>query len=258
MTSEVNQKAEAYYKAADTWATDLNAALRSSRRVAWVVATLAVVIAVAEAIALSMLMPLKTVVPYTLMVDRQTGYVQTLNPIEASRIGPDAALTQSFLVQYVIARENFDFATVQNDYRKVAIWSVERARGDYIASMQVTNPDSRLALLPRTAIVETHVRSISPLGKNTALVRFETVRRDRETSLQAPQGWAAIISYRFSDAPMSAEDRFINPLGFQVVHYRRSAETPPLSVEVAEAANGTSKSDLGIRSYTVIKPKSLP
>ena len=258
MTSEVRQKSEGYYKAADTWANDLNAALRSSRRVAWVVATLAIIIAVAEAIALSMLMPLKTVVPYTLMVDRQTGYVQKLNPIEQERIGPDAALTQSFLVQYVIARENFDYATVQTDYRKVAIWSVESARGDYIASMQVTNPDSRLARLPRTAVLETHVRSISPLGKNTALVRFETVRRDRETSLQAPQGWAAIITYRFSDAPMSAEDRFINPLGFQVVRYKRSAESPPLPAGDSLSENEKPQSDMGKRSYTTTGLKPLP
>ena len=69
-------------------------------------------IAVLEAGALILLTPLKTVEPYTLLVDRTTGYVQALKPLDADKIAPDTALTQSFLVQYVIARESFDIDTV--------------------------------------------------------------------------------------------------------------------------------------------------
>jgi type IV secretion system protein VirB8 len=217
-----------YFKEAESWASDRQQAQRKSHRVAWIIASVAVVVAVLEAVALTVLMPLKTVVPYTLMVDRQTGFVQSLNPIEPSRIAPDAALTQSFLVQYVIARESFDFATVQNDYHKVALWSADSASRDYIGTMQVSNPDSPLLRLPRGAVVETQVRSVSALGNRSALVRFETIRRDRAGLQLPPQGWVAMITYRFSDKPMSTEDRFLNPLGFQVLRYRRSAETPPI------------------------------
>lgn len=228
MTPDMPDAKDSYYKEAASWATDRNAALRSSRRTAWIVASLAMVVVILEAVALAVLLPLKTVVPYTLMVDRQTGYVQALDPIAANRIAPDTALTQSFLVQYVIAREGFDFASVQADYRKIALWSAESASSDYLGLMQVGNPDSPLVRLPRNTIVETRVRSVSALGNRTALVRFETVRRDRSGLAQLPQSWVAIIDYRFSDKPMSTEDRFLNPLGFQVVRYRRNAETPPL------------------------------
>ncbi|MBL0001848.1 MAG: type IV secretion system protein [Sphingomonadales bacterium] len=141
----------------------------------------------AEAIALIIALPLKTIVPYTLLVDRQTGYVQALDPIEAKRIAPDSALTQSFLVQYVIAREEFDIATVQSDYRKVALWSAENARSDYLSLMQVSNPESPLAQLPRSTLIETRVRSVSALGPKTALVRFETIRRDRAGAHHRPR-----------------------------------------------------------------------
>jgi type IV secretion system protein VirB8 len=39
-----------------------------------------------------------------------------------------------------------------------------------------------------------------------------------------------VISYRYSGAPMSADDRLLNPLGFEVTRYRRDAETVPASV----------------------------
>jgi type IV secretion system protein VirB8 len=225
MSPEARATADQYLADAKTWANDREDALRRSRRVAWWVAGGACLVTLALAVLLVLLMPLKTVVPYTLLVDRQTGFVQALKPIEAEMIAPNRALTQSFLVQYVIAREGFDIATIQTDYRKVALWSADRARAEYVASTQPTNPDSPLNRLPRSSIIETRVRSVSSLGGRTALVRFETARRDRGGSTQPVNSWVALIVYRFSEAPMSVEDRYINPLGFQVTRYRRSAET---------------------------------
>ncbi|WP_252407265.1 VirB8/TrbF family protein, partial [Escherichia coli] len=92
-------------------------ALRGSQRTAWIVAGVACAIALMEAAALLALTPLKTVEPYTLLVDRQTGYVQALKPLDAQQVSANAALTQSFLVQYVIARESFDAAALQSNYR---------------------------------------------------------------------------------------------------------------------------------------------
>jgi type IV secretion system protein VirB8 len=236
MTPENREKLETYYKDAATWADDKRHVLEASRRVAWIVALVAVFIALAEAFALIMLVPLKKEIPYTLLVDRQTGNVQKLDPLNTNRIAPDAALTQSFLVQYVLARENFDFGTVKDDYRKAWAWSADRARADYAATMQVTNPASPLRTVPRGNSVEAQVRSISPLSAGSALVRFETVRRDNKGSEQERRNWVAMIQYRYSDAPMAMEERFINPLGFQVTRYKRSAEAPPQPVEAAPAA----------------------
>jgi type IV secretion system protein VirB8 len=228
--TETSTDTAAYFQQAGSWADDRTAAMARSRRTAWIVAGLAMLLAVLLAITLLLLLPLKSVVPYTLLVDRQTGFVQTLDPIAAQRIGPDTALTQSFLVQYVLAREGFDIATVQQDFRKVSLWSDNTAKSDYSAMMQVANPASPLARLPRTTVIDARIRSVSSIGKDTALVRFETQRRDRGGQAQPPEGWIALITYRYVNAPMAVEDRFLNPLGFQVVRYRRSAETPPAPV----------------------------
>ncbi|MDP2182357.1 MAG: VirB8/TrbF family protein [Actinomycetota bacterium] len=229
MKKASRESLNAYYREAGSWAADQLGALRRSRRIAWIVAAAAVVVAVSEAVALIVLMPLKTVVPYTLMVDRTTGYVQALRPLDPGQITPDRALVQSMLVQYVIAREGFDIATLQANYEKVGLWSAERARGDYLNLMQVSNPDGPLSLYPRRSVVETRVKSVSPLNAQSALVRFETVWRDEGGQLQPAQPWVAIVQYRFSGEPMSAEDRFLNPLGFQVVDYRRDPEAIPLA-----------------------------
>lgn len=218
---------DTYYGQAESWARDQHDALRASRKVAWIVASAAATIAVCEAFALIALAPLKTVVPYTLLVDRHTGFVEALKPLDANTVAPDKALTQSFLVQYVIARESFDYDALQSNYRKTVLWSADPARADYVSSVQYSNPGSPLARFPRTTSVDTRVKSVSPLGAGAALVRFETQRRDAGAQVQPPRAWVAVIRYRFSGEPMTREDRFVNPLGFQVLRYRRDAEALP-------------------------------
>lgn len=222
-----NEEPTGYYREAASWSNDRVQEMSSSRRIAWIVAGVASAIALFEGIALVALTPLKTVVPYTLLVDRQTGYVQAINPLDRETIAPDSALVRSFLVQYVTARESFDIDSLNANYRKVALWSADAARARYIATMQASNPASPVASLPRRALVDVQVRSVSSLGPNSALVRFSSARTDPGGQAQPAQLWAAVMKYRFSGASMTAEDRLINPLGFQVVRYRRDAEILP-------------------------------
>lgn len=228
-----NEKLEDYYDAAEGWAENRQDASDRSRRAAWIVAGIAILLAVIEAMALVLLIPLKREVPYTLLVDKQTGYVEALKPLEQQSLTPDAALTRSFLVQYVIARESFDAATLQENYRKVGLWSAGDVRAHYTELMRASNPSSPLAALPHTATLDVRIRSISSLGADRALVRFDTMRSDKGSSRQLTENWAAVITYDFSEAKMSMQDRLDNPLGFQVMRYRKDAETLPVVEEVS-------------------------
>jgi type IV secretion system protein VirB8 len=217
----------ALYREGETWANDRDRLEARQLRTAWLIAGGATVVALCEAAALVALAPLKTAVPYTLLVDRQTGYVEALKPLERETIAPDRALTRSFLAQYVIARESFAIDSLKDDYRKVALWSAGEARDRYVAGMQATNPASPLATLPRRALVSVTINSVSSLNADTSLVRFTTTRADLGAQDQPSQHWAAVITWRYSGAEMTADDRLLNPLGFQVTRYRRDAETVP-------------------------------
>jgi len=231
-----NDKLEDYYEAAESWADDRQEASDRSRKVAWIVAGIALVVALVEAIALVLLIPLKREVPYTLLVDRQTGYVEALRPLDQQSLTADEALTRSFLVQYVIARESFNIDLVQENFRKVGLWSVGDAWSRYEALIRSSNPASPVATLPRAATVDVRIRSVSTLSPGNAMVRFETVRMDRGSTRQTIENWVSVIAWRFNDAEMSAEDRYDNPFGFQVTDYNRSAETLPIVEEQAREA----------------------
>jgi type IV secretion system protein VirB8 len=219
---------EEYFERAISWSTDRELAQRRSFQLAWWIAGAATLVAILEALALTALVPLKSVTTRTLLVDRHTGHVQSLDDSERG-IKPDEALTQSFLVQYVTAREGLDLATLSVEYRKVALWSADRARASYLAQIPATNPESPLNRYPRGTIVRPHVKSVSFSEPGSAMVRFQTERVEPNGGAAVIQDWVALIRYRFSGAPMAAEDRFINPLGFQVLSYRLDAESLPAS-----------------------------
>lgn len=242
MNKPVQEAAETYYGQAASWAHDSSRAARTSQRIVLWVAVSSSLIAILEAGALWILMPLKTVEPYTLLVDRSTGYVQPLKPLDPQKTSPDAALTQSFLVQYVIARESFDFNTVSADYKKVGLFSSGQARTTYLAAIQPSNPASPLRAYSRGTVIDTRVKSMSPIGRETVLVRFETIRSDANGRAEPPRPWVAVVQYRYSGEPLSLEDRFVNPLGFQVVRYRRDQETlaPPLPSRPEDSGSGIS------------------
>jgi type IV secretion system protein VirB8 len=260
MKMKAREALDSYYEQAETWGKDRQDSLRASRRLAWIVASVAVFIAVVEAIAIAQLTPLKTVEPLTLLVDKNTGYVQALKPLDAATISGNTALTQSFLVQYVIGRESFDIATLQDNYRKVSLWSEGGARTDYVNGVQSTNPDSFLARLPRSTVVETRVKSVTPMANNTAMVRFDTIRHDAGAQPQPAQSWVAVIRYRYSGEPMRVEDRYINPLGFQVQHYQRNAEAvnPEPAATATDAEPGVVAPGAAQGQGGVVIPKAQP
>jgi len=240
-----------YYTAAESWSQDRLRSDNRSRRIAWIVAGVAALIALLEAFALVALVPLRRDVPYTLMVDRQTGYVEALHPLDATRLTADAALTRSFLVQYVIARESFAADTIQSNYRKAGLWSAGEARDQYLSQMRSGKPASPLANLPRGASIDVAVRSISSLNANTAFVRFSTIETNPGGQQQVAQNWIATIRYQYTDAKMSDADRLINPLGFQVVRYRKDEETLPETTNVSPAVPPT----VPVQPSGVVQPR---
>jgi len=215
---------DTYYAAAATWADTAATAEARSRRTAWIVAGVATAVAALLALALLALTPLKTVQPYVVTVDRQTGAVEVTQTLGGSRLTENEAVIQASLANYVRARETFDVTDLAANYRRVQMMSATQARAAYVAEMAANNPSSPLRTLAPGDTVAVRVKSISLLAPGTALVRFDAARRPAGSAVAVTRAYAAAISYGFSGRPLRLEDRFDNPLGFEVTRYRKDAE----------------------------------
>lgn len=241
MNDPIPTKPENRYAEARSWALDRSDALSKWARAGWIVAGIATTVAVLEAFALMSLAPLKTVVPYTLLVDRTTGYTQMLEGEHPQTTKADAALTKSLLAQYVTARESYDINSIKDQFRRVGLWSAGEARRDYLALIPASNPESPINVYPRGALVDANVSSADVASRGEARVRFIIETRDAPSAEPERTWWVAEIGYYFTKEPMSAGDRLVNPLGFAVTRYRRFQETPP--PPAAETANAKSPPD---------------
>jgi type IV secretion system protein VirB8 len=226
---------KSYFHEARSWADDRQVQNARSRKIAWIIAGAATTIAALEAIALAGLAPLKTVIPQMVLVDRQTGHVTSLDPTKPMQLAPDSALARSMLVQYVTARESLDRGTIAGDYRKVALWSGATAKSSYLGLMDANNPANPLARLPRQASVRTMIKSVSPLENGQALVRYDLVYSGEAGIQSRPMPYVSVIRYRFRDRPLADSDRFINPLGFEVLNYRKDPEAAAVMPDLAGA-----------------------
>jgi type IV secretion system protein VirB8 len=183
------------------------------------------VVCAAQAAAIALMLPLREVVPYTVLVDRQTGYIETARGLKLGDLAEDEAIVQAMSAQYVLARETFDPQDFAERYDRVALWSLGAARDDYVAQFQANLPGNILSDLRPGTRIDVTVKKIELLDAETVRVRFEVRRRDPGADLPVRQDYQAVMTYRFTGAPMKMEDRLLNPLGFQVTAYRRDAET---------------------------------
>ena len=69
MTTQTREKRDDYYAKAGSWADERTRSIDASRKIAWIVAMVATAVALLLAITVFFMMPLKTVVPHTLLVD---------------------------------------------------------------------------------------------------------------------------------------------------------------------------------------------
>ena len=213
-----------YYNAAQGWADERVEAERKARKLAWAVAGTAGAIALILAITLLLLVPLKTVQPYVVTVDKQTGAVEVATTVANGRLTQNEAVIQAQLANYVRVRETFDASDLAANYRRVQLLSDADVRNAYIAAMAATNPKSPLRALSPGDTVAVRIKSVSLTGSGSALIRYDLDRTIAGGGGVSSAPYVSAISFGFSEKPLRAADRFENPLGFEVTRYRRDAE----------------------------------
>ena len=213
-----------YFAAASSWVESQSAAGAREIRIAWRVATGAGLLSLLLALALVFLMPLKSVQPYVLTVDSQTGAVEAPSTLQSGKLSQNEAVIQAQLAGYVIARETFDSTDLAQQYRRVQVMSARPVANAYVAQMAANNPVSPLNTLNRGDTVTITVRSVSLIADGAGLVRFTATRSALGTAGGQQTNYVAAISFGFNGRPLRQADRYDNPLGFQVTRYRRDLE----------------------------------
>lgn len=217
-------QSDTYFAAARSWAEERGKMAALQMRIAWTIAVVAALVAVALAVAMAAMMPLKSVQPFVVTVDRQTGAVQLAQGLTDGKLTQNEAVIQAQLANYVRARETFDATDLAVQYRRVQLLSSPEVARAYVGYMASTNPASPLRTLNRGDRLAVAIKSVSIVAPGVALVRYDIEQSAAAGNIAARRGYVSAISFGFSGKPLRMQDRFDNPLGFQVTRYRRDLE----------------------------------
>jgi len=221
--------AKRYIKEARRWDQDYNIELIRSRRIAWSVAGVAGVLAITSVAALLALTPLKAVEPFVIRVNDTTGAVDVMSALKDDHTMPAEAVGRYFVGEYVKARESYLAPILEDQYRRVALFSDQRVQRVYADQMTRGNPVSPINKYGRRVGVSVKLRSISFItaaGASPAVVsvRFSREVREGDDVKTTATNEIATVTFVYTKADMAIADRYINPLGFLVTDYRVDME----------------------------------
>ncbi|MFC0808920.1 virB8 family protein [Ensifer sp. P24N7] len=175
------------------------------------------------------LFPLVRAEVVPLIVDKNTGYMETVTTLEKDRsnVSEMQAVRAAFVGNYVIRRETYDPRYLSDNFDMIALWSEPNSKAfkDYEDWMNPSNPRGPVKTLGATGEVRPEILSVNPLNANTMSVRFET--RERQRGGEVMNRWSATVRYKQINLQASNRVRLYNPLGFVVTEYVKVPENMP-------------------------------
>lgn len=214
---------KAYFAEAASWDHDRLIAANRSKRLAWSVAMLAGGLAIAGVAAVTMLVPLKTVAPYVITVDKATGASEITSQLSGDRHASyDEAVSKYFLADYVRNREGWIPQARKEFFEGVLAMSARDEQARWITFYGKDNPKSPQSIFTDLDTVFIGIKSVTFVSKNVAQVRFTKTLQHGSVASDTPA--IATVTFDMTDTPTTEQQRFKNPLGLEVQTYRADLE----------------------------------
>ncbi len=202
------------------WSTNRYSTVVAQRNVLLMLALLLLIVILISVLVVFKISTSRTVEPFVIEIEKKSGVVHVVNPVTVSQYSANDALRNYFIKDYIQTREIFDPYNYSFNYEtKIRLFSssaVFSAFRNYIASQDL----SRLAIQHREYVNhECRIISIDNLFDSTIRVVF-TIKYEHKDGNQIKKTKTVIMSYRFVHLELNDQDRYINPLGFQVTSYK--------------------------------------
>ena len=153
-------------------------------------------IAILSLLALLFLLPLKTFEPYVVTVDKNTGYLEVAKGLQEGTLSEDQAITESNLVRYVSAREQYNPAILKENYDVIALMSEDDALKQWQQLWSAQNPDNPSKRNGKEKSIDVKIKSVSFLNDKTASVRF--LKETHDSASIKISHWNAILQFHYS------------------------------------------------------------
>lgn len=210
-----------------SWETSRLDMIKKSESKAWLFARVAGGIVILETIAICLMCPLKTVVPFVIETNKETGLSQIVEIANPEKIPVSEVMNKYWIAKYIISRESYDWYSLQQDYDTTRELSTPDVFQSYSRQFDGSSNSLDQQLGDNWRYVVS-IKSIVLNSNDLATVRFtqkKFSKRSQSARAASEKNWTATISFKYYPTfTVSDKRRLINPFGFKVVTYRLDPE----------------------------------
>lgn len=194
---------------------DSNYVLALKLRQARIISLIASFVCVSLIVALWILIPLRTTVPYLVRVEGSSVSISELSVEGMKTLRSEDAFLRDFVHGYIIDRETYVHEVFSNQVERLRYRTDASEFEKYLSLLR----DEKDPLNPRFAfeggVAVPYVKSIAAYSedKNTYLVNFDVKHENEEKSYQV------IVSLGFNDSSVDEKQSWENSMGVFVTRY---------------------------------------
>ena len=185
-------------------------------------------VAIAALSAIWVLLPLQKLVPMAVTIDSRSGLVTALEyGRSVAELTQKEAVQRSDVAKYVVARETYDPVDLATSAKTVRVMSDANVLRQYEDDISQFNESSAVRRYVAKLRRRVEITTVVPLtdSPNAYQVRYVLSEEYPGSQTQAVERpYVSTVSFRYSERPLSNEDRILNPLNFRATGYRRDQE----------------------------------
>lgn len=193
----------------------------------FVIALIGVIIAFTVFFAVNKMQKLE---PFIVEIEKKTGIVSVVDQSSMRNFSSNDAINNYFIVKFLRLWEIFDNENYKyNYYTELRLFSAPDVFNQFLAFIRLSNPISPINLYQSNPITagDIRIRSIQYIDEGAAQVRFTTQIKTRQSERYGEieeKSYIATIKFAYNDLKINENERYINPLGFQIMTYNKTEE----------------------------------
>ncbi|KGT87017.1 membrane protein [Erwinia typographi] len=201
---------------------------KTSKKTAWIIASVAVVIVILLTIAIMLMLPLKQTDTALYIIDSHTGRSEFVTRVKEKDLTENDAISKSYVANYVKLREGYNYFSLQNDYDTVQLFNSDEVNSEYIDWFAGPNAPDKVnknaEYVVKTEIISDPI-SYATKPDKLANVRVKTTTRRVADGSTQVSIWNIRMTFRYIPSKeLTDSQRESNPLGFIVTSYQREKE----------------------------------
>lgn len=161
----------------------------------------------------------KSFEPYVIELEEKTGVLNVVENLTQTKLTADEAIKKSFIHSFLQVAEGYNYVTFNEDRNKLRLFTTSNVYRQLYNKYSIRNESSIVNILQNRGVLTVKIKSIVFNNPNVATVRFVVYNNSPSKIYPKEKHYITEIQFKFIDMELSTEDRYINPLGFQVLKY---------------------------------------